>query len=174
MSNIYRSKNRQVITLDDPQYLAYKERAEGSNVNAKTLLATDYLNHFNEVIMLLEMIPDMPELLEDAHDWTPKSYKDHFRVATIADCELAIEAYEFVPTAYKDAFEDAVGHLDSMVIKAIDLIESDLEKGNIDALRETVSFQSRTVQQAMDVVSGIINGHHNMDQNQVDALLNDP
>ncbi|MDP3655070.1 MAG: hypothetical protein Q8R67_25705, partial [Rhodoferax sp.] len=30
-----------------------------ANINPRTGLATDYLNHFNEAIMLLEMVPDM-------------------------------------------------------------------------------------------------------------------
>ena len=47
--------------------------------------------------MLLEMIPDMPDMLEDAQEWQPKSYKDHFRDSSIADKELAIEAYDIVP-----------------------------------------------------------------------------
>ena len=39
-----------------------------ANINPRTGLATDYLNHFNEAIMLLEMIPDMPECAEDFLD----------------------------------------------------------------------------------------------------------
>jgi hypothetical protein len=36
-----------------------------ANINPQSGLATDYLNHFNEAIMLLEMIPDMPDCVED-------------------------------------------------------------------------------------------------------------
>lgn len=54
-------------------YEAIREKAAGSNLDPKTLLATDYLNHFNEIVMLLEMIPDMPDILEDAKEWQPKS-----------------------------------------------------------------------------------------------------
>ncbi len=172
MSNQYKSKDTPVITIEDPRYLALSERANGTNVNSLTLLATDYLNHFNEVVMLMEMIPDMPELLEDAHEWTPKSYKDHFRASTIADKDLAIEAYEFVPTIYRDPFEDAVTMLDELVIASIDKIEADLAEGNMDKVRENVSFMSRTVQQSMDVISGIINGRQGIDQNAVDELMN--
>ena len=50
---------------DSPETQALRERARGSNVNDQTLLATDYLNHFNEVVMLLEMLPDMPEMLDE-------------------------------------------------------------------------------------------------------------
>ena len=49
-----------------------------ANINPRTGLATDYLNHFNEAIMLLEMIPDMPECAEDFLLWYPLSYREHF------------------------------------------------------------------------------------------------
>ena len=40
-------------------------RLRAANINPHTGLATDYLNHFNEAVMLLEMVPDMPECAED-------------------------------------------------------------------------------------------------------------
>ena len=36
-----------------------------ANINPETGLASDYLNHFNEAIMLLDMIPALPECTED-------------------------------------------------------------------------------------------------------------
>ena len=41
----------------------FRDRAElqAANINPRTGLATDYLNHFNEAVMLLEMIPAYPE-----------------------------------------------------------------------------------------------------------------
>jgi len=43
-----------------------RARAGEANINEKTLLATDYLNHFNEFVMVLDLIPDMPDCLKDA------------------------------------------------------------------------------------------------------------
>src|SRR3546814_7715400 len=57
----------------------YRLLVRGKNINQNTLLATDYLNHFNEIIMLLEMVPSMPECYRDAVEWRPKSYAQHFR-----------------------------------------------------------------------------------------------
>ena len=67
---------------------------QGKNIHEETLLATDYLNHFNEIIMLLDMIPSMPECLEDAKAWEPKTYVEHFRDSGFADKDLAIFAYD--------------------------------------------------------------------------------
>lgn len=47
--------------LTGPEAQAWAERLRVANINPRTGLATDYLNHFNEAVMLLEMVPDMPE-----------------------------------------------------------------------------------------------------------------
>ncbi len=65
-----------------------------ANINPQTGLATDYLNHFNEAIMLLEMVPDMPDCAEDFLAWTPLSYAEHFTASNFKAKELAISAYE--------------------------------------------------------------------------------
>ena len=51
----------------DPEVLAR------ANINPATGLATDYLNHFNEAIMLLEMLSAMPDCAEDFLVWEPMS-----------------------------------------------------------------------------------------------------
>src|ERR1700761_5472523 len=74
-----------------------EERAaqlRAANINPRTGLATDYLNHFNEAIMLLELIPDMPECAEEFLGWNPRSYREHFEASGFKARELAIAAYE--------------------------------------------------------------------------------
>jgi hypothetical protein len=65
-----------------------------ANINPKTRLATDYMNHFNEAIMLLEMIPAMPECADDFLLWEPLSYPEHFLQSNFKGRDLAIAAYE--------------------------------------------------------------------------------
>ena len=64
-----------------------------ANINPRTGLATDYLNHFNEAVMLLEIIPDMPECAEDFLGWEPLSYAEHFTASNFKARDLAIDAY---------------------------------------------------------------------------------
>jgi len=162
----------QTITVDDPRYLAMHERAKGTNVNEQTLLATDYLNHFNEVVMLLEMIPDMPDMLDEAKEWKPKSYKDHFLDSSIADRELAVEAYDFVPTKFKAPFEQTISQLNRLVASSLARLEQDLIDGNLDLARENASALSGTLQRLTDVAGGIIHGsERSMDQSEIDTLL---
>ena len=65
-----------------------------ANINPRTGLATDYLNHFNEAIMLLEMLAACPDCIEDFLAWRPLSYREHFAASRFKGHELAIKAYE--------------------------------------------------------------------------------
>src|SRR3954471_3766407 len=72
-----------------------------ANINPRTGLATDYLNHFNEAIMLLEMIPDLPDCAEEFLGWRPLSYREHFAASSFRARELAIAAYEAADPALR-------------------------------------------------------------------------
>ena len=52
---------------------------QGTNINEQTLLATDYLNHFNEIVMTVGMVPDFRDLMDDAKAWQPISYAEHIQ-----------------------------------------------------------------------------------------------
>src|SRR6201997_2336450 len=84
-----------------------------ANINPRTGLATDYLNHFNEAIMLLEMIPDMPECAEDFLGWRPLSYRDHFTASHFKARDLAIEAYDSADAGIRTAFDNITGTMTS-------------------------------------------------------------
>jgi hypothetical protein len=60
-----------------------------ANINPATGLATDYLNHFNEAIMLLEMLSSCPDCRDDLLAWQPMSYREHF-AAALADRAAAL------------------------------------------------------------------------------------
>jgi hypothetical protein len=88
---------------DNPGLADLRTRIAGTNINKKTLLATDYLNHFNGLVMALDLIPDMPDCLQDAREWLPKSYEEHFADSQFSDTTLAIEADAIAPSKYKVA-----------------------------------------------------------------------
>src|SRR5438270_13934262 len=88
-----------------PLAAARAAQLKAANINPRTGLATDYLNHFNEAIMLLEMVPDMPECAEDFLTWTPLSYAEHFVASNFKDRDLAIEAYEMTEPTIRAEFD---------------------------------------------------------------------
>ncbi len=156
---------------DDGQDLS--QRVAGTNINGKTMLATDYLNHFNEVVMLYEMLPDMPDCLEDLKEWQPKTYKEHFRDSTFSDRELAIEAYDHVPIKYRAPFETMIASLDDDLLSAIGAVEAAIDGGLVEGqLTEIVGMALPTIQSHLDMASSIINGVvAGLDQDDIDKIL---
>ena len=153
-------------------YRAFQERVKGTNINPQTLLATDYLNHFNEIVMTLEMIPDMPELLDDARAWRPKTYPEHFQESGFAERELAIEAYEHVPARFRQPFELTIGTLDSLVAMTLERAEATVAAGEFERLKIIVNDASGAIRNLVDSASAIIHGTvRTMEQSEIDALL---
>jgi hypothetical protein len=103
-----------------PQQTGLEEEARAAqlraaNINPRTGLATDYLNHFNEAIMLLEMIPDMPECAEEFLEWQPRSYREHFAASNFRARELAIEAYDSANPQIRTEFDNITGAMISIL-----------------------------------------------------------
>jgi len=93
-----------------------------ANVNPTTGLATDYLNHFNEAIMLLEMLTTSPECADDLRTWRPMSYREHFAQPNYKHRAVAIDAYEAADPAarhYLDTLADAMSSVLEATCKAL-------------------------------------------------------
>src|SRR6266852_7356699 len=99
-----------------PDQEARAAQLRAANINPRTGLATDYLNHFNEAIMLLEMIPDMPECSEDFLHWTPLSYAEHFTASNFTARDLAISAYESADPDIRAEFDNINGNMTAILV----------------------------------------------------------
>jgi uncharacterized protein YutE (UPF0331/DUF86 family) len=169
------ASNTTLVSGDgDGEFLAMQDKVRGSNIDETTLLATDYLNHFNEIVMLFEMVPDMPEMLNDVKEWKPKTYKEHFHDSTIAEKDLAIEAYDHVPDIYRQPFEQTIEQINSMIASTVQRLEKNLADDSIDVLRANAKTLSQLIQRLMDMASAIIHGSSKtMEQSEIDILLGD-
>ena len=148
-----------MIALTEHQQ-ALKPRLEGANINATSFLATDYLNHFNEVVMLLEMAADMPEMLEDAAEWQPKSYSEHFADSGFAQADLAIEAYDHCPAAYRTPFDAQVDELNLLVLCTLEEAQAAQADASLDGSYTAglIGARIETMRAALARLNGIIHG----------------
>src|ERR1043165_5298425 len=110
-----------------PDAAARAAELKAANINPQTGLATDYLNHFNEAIMLLEMIPDMPECSEDFLQWAPLSYAEHFTASNFKARDLAIEAYEKADPTVRAQFDHLTDTMTS-ILTAVGSAMREVEK----------------------------------------------
>jgi hypothetical protein len=136
----------------------WAKRLAGSNISQTSLLATDYLNHYNEVIMIVDMLPDMPEMLEDIEGWRPRSYAEHFRDCGFSYAELAIEAYEQAPAEFRRTFDDTRQKLDEMTLYAVRTLAGCVARNRAGELRERCAVFARAMQALTETMAATING----------------
>jgi hypothetical protein len=138
-----------------PDEEARAAQLQAANINPRTGLATDYLNHFNEAIMLLEMIPDMPECAEEFLEWQPRSYREHFAASNFRARELAIAAYDSANPQIRTEFDNITGAMSSILI-AVSEAMRDVRQ---DKTRTTLAQQATGwVKPLAMLAGGIING----------------
>lgn len=150
----------------------YQKLVEKANINSASLLATDYLNHFNEIVMIIEMSADMPEMLVEAKEWAPASYVQHFENSTFSDKQLAIWAYENAPPDFIESFEALVRAADAVVLKSIDDLSELSSTAQPELFREHVNNRCHAINEVLQKISAVINGSVvRMSQAEIDDLL---
>ena len=138
-----------------------------ANINPRTGLATDYLNHFNEAIMLLEMIPDMPDCAEDFLGWQPRSYREHFMASNLKARDLAISAYDSADAGLRAEFDGITGAMTSILTA----VGAAMREARQDKTRATLAEQATGwVKPLVTLAGGIINGQGG--ETDVDTIMN--
>ena len=134
---------------------ALAEELRAANINPRTGLATDYLNHFNEAVMLLEMVPDMPECAEDFLCWRPLSYAEHFTASNFKARDLAIEAYNAADKRIRAEFDNITNSITAILTAVSDAMRNAQQ----DATRAKLAEQaSGWVKPLVMQAGGVING----------------
>ena len=138
-----------------PPDAARSAELRAANINPRTGLATDYLNHFNEAVMLLEMIPDMPECAEDFLAWHPLSYAEHFTASNFKARDLAISAYNSADPIIRAEFDTITDSMTS-ILKAVSAAMGEARQ---DKTRATLAEQATGwVKPLVMLAGGVING----------------
>ncbi|MBK8175613.1 MAG: hypothetical protein IPK66_10230 [Rhodospirillales bacterium] len=156
----------------DTQIDAIRERLVGTTIDLGSLLSTDYFNHFNEVIMLLGMLPDMPEMLEDVDAWEFATYCEHFDKSGLAFAPLAIEAYQLAPRRLRERLDKLAVQMSMLIVETRVRLRYMLEVERMDKFREISELHSLELQGMVDDGGAIIHGNaSSSDQSAVDALF---
>src|SRR5437868_10750385 len=154
--------------IDDARAAALR----AANINPKTGLATDYLNHFNEAIMLLEMIPSMPECASDFLAWQPLSYAEHFVASNFKGRDLAIAAYKEAPRDVRIPFDEICGNMTWILMAIREAVETSTQDATKMRLaEEAVGWLKPMVARAGGLINGISEAEVEDAQPQSDADL---
>lgn len=153
--------------------IAYTEQQlRDANVNPSTGLATDYLNLFNEAIMLFEMGIDMPDMAEELVDWQRRDYVAHFEKSGFEQKDIVIEAYRSASPEVRVAFDECCEKALDSFESSIQILLSSLEKPVAHEELETRLAQMKELVTELDShIHGRVKATDSDAQSAVDALF---
>lgn len=161
----------------------YRLLVAGTSIDPNTLLSSDYLNHFNELVMLLDLVADMPDMADAALEWTPRCYAEHFAASGLSHAALAIAAYDQAPEAAREALEETVSEIDGEVAALFSAVRAAQAGGATETVIDLCAAAAKTLRKQIDRCSGIINGAYDtapeglsssrpiLDQSAIDSLF---
>jgi len=128
------------------------DRLRAANINPATGLATDYLNHYNEVAMLIATLADMPEMSDMILDWRPVGYPRHFLRSGFGDKGLAIAAWVLAERQVKQQFRVACDEVES----SISAVQYKLSSAPGSAAE--IAAEAGPIFEGIARIGGVING----------------
>ncbi len=150
--------NGELLTDDDHRHRELEARA-ASLVNPASGLANDYLNIYNEVVMLVETLPNMPEAMEDILNWRPTTYQDYFSKSILPGSKNALENYSKLDADFRKSFEDVVAELDRCATGSVVAIRRhNRQKGDNDpaGLEQICARAGATLREILQRASNIV------------------
>ncbi len=153
---------------------AYEARLAAANINPATGLASDYLNHFNEAIMLLDLLSSCPDCRDDFLAWQPMSYREHFLASRFKGRELAIAAYDSADPSLRGCLDTLAGTMTAVLEATRAAMSADLPPERMAALAEHAAAWLRPL---VARAGAVINGEADASvpdapQSVVDGLMN--
>lgn len=141
-----------------PQARSRIRRAEAL-INPASGLANDYLNLFNEIVMLVEQLPTMPELFEDIQRWRPISYREYFHRSILPGRLSAIETYDKLEPRFRREFETLVEELDRRSTGAVAAVRRQFKTGGEDdvALAPICEKAGATIREVLEKATMLVN-----------------
>jgi hypothetical protein len=138
----------------------FRSHIPGTNINESTLLASDYLNHFHELVMLFEAIASEPQdFTRDLLSWRPLTYEEHFAESGFRDKNLAIAAYRRAPPRIRARFDEAVARLHGEAVTLIAEVAAELG-GNGKVLSQSCAHAAQRLKLLIDEANVIANGEN--------------
>jgi len=147
-----------------------------TNINPLTGLATDYLNHFNEAIMLLEMLAETPDCRSDFFAWQPRNYSEHFAASSFKHREIAIAAYAAADPERRQRLNTLADTMNEILMATREVMRQPLSAASAGMIAHlALRWIKPLVAQAGAVINGIqtecVPEPENAPQAAVDAVL---
>ncbi len=149
----------------------YRKLVAGTNIDPRSMLSTDYFNHFATVIMLFNMAANDPVQLREIDKWKFVSYSQHFSRSELDFASLAVKAYEFSPVAVREQFDAQVERIRLSVERARLELHRLLKAGDKEKFAELARIAAAELQQMVDTGAAIVHGYASLKQDAIDKLF---
>ena len=130
-------------------------------VNPNSGIANDYLNQYNEILLLVENLPVLlPEMIDELLAWKPRTYDEYFTVSPLAGGHLAISIYQALDKTFREHFEKQITKINGLAEKAIVVIgnqrhgAAEMRPEDIEAFCEQISAKLRG---EIEKAAGLVN-----------------
>ncbi len=139
-----------------------------TGIDPHTGLASDFLNQFNEVLMLLDIAGGDSDLHADLHAWLPQGYVEHFKTSDLRDSALVIEAYSLCPTSVRRRFERLSDELSTFILNGL----ADLRPMNSEVAQHATTVLVERIRRRVEGLSAIIHpAERPLDNDAISALF---
>lgn len=154
---------------------AVEERAMAL-VNPASGLANDFLNVYNEILMLIELLPAMPELADDIAAWRPASYRAYFMQSRLPGSDEALSKYAMLEPSFRAIFEASVEQLAEGGVAAVQAITEAVSFGAKDGGQQIADLCASCVahlRRLLDSTEQMVNFGHVAEGGDLQAMVNE-
>jgi hypothetical protein len=151
----YQDRADAAQAADETRDADMASRLTDAHINPATGLATDYLNRFNEAVMLLDMLSSCPELRADFLAWEPMSYREHFRTSHFQTRDLAISAYDSADPNVRDTLDTLAVTMTIVLEATRAAMDTDRQPETLTALADNaISWLKPLIARAGAIING--------------------
>jgi hypothetical protein len=139
-----------------------------TGIDPHTGLASDFLNQFNEVLMLIDVAGHDAALRRELDAWFPRDYVEHFEASHLRDSALVIEAYALSPASVRRRFDRLSGDLSAFILNGL----ADLRPLEGEAADHARAALAEQVRRRIESLSAIIHpAERRLDNDTISALF---
>lgn len=148
-------------------------------VNPKSGIANDFLNHFNEILLLIENLPLLlPEMVDELLQWRAKTYREYFQNSNLPGSAAALEIYANLDPEFRRDFEMMVARLNLMALEDIHFIKEhrgpngEIDPDEVSEFCQTAAIEFRdALERAANMVNHGQSAPPETPQSMADRLL---
>jgi hypothetical protein len=109
-----------------------------ADIDRPSGLSTDYLNHYSEILMLIEMASDDESIVAEIAGWQPIGYREYFVKSPLRHAAAALAAYDRLGAEQRTAFERQMEALDKLAQAAILALQPPCHRQNVLLIAEAI------------------------------------